>query len=105
MEVRIALDNPRNTLRPEMLANVEIPRGGRKTALWIPSDAVQQIEADNIVFVLGEPGHFAIRPIRTGDTVDGKTFVLEGLQPGEKVVVRGSFLLKSQLLKSTIEGE
>ncbi len=105
MEVRIALDNPRNLLRPEMLANAEIPLGRGKPALSIPSDAIQQIDDANVVFVLGEPGHFAIRPIRAGETSDGRTTGLEGIQPGEKSVVRGSFILKSQLLKSTMEGE
>ena len=105
MEVRIALDNPRNFLRPEMLANAEVPRGPGQSALTIPSDAVQELNNANVVFALTSPGHFAIRPVRTGETSAGKTIVLEGLQPGEKIVVRGSFLLRSQLLKSAIEGE
>jgi len=105
MEVRIALDNPRNVLRPEMLANAEIPRGVAKATLSIPSDAVQELDNANVVFVLTGPGHFNIRPVRTGETSDGRTPVLEGIQPGDKVVVRGSFLLRSQLLKSAIEGE
>jgi cobalt-zinc-cadmium efflux system membrane fusion protein len=105
MEVRIALDNPRNVLRPEMLANAEIPRGPAKSTLSIPSDAVQEIDNANVVFVLTSPGHFAIRPVRTGETSAGRTPVLEGIQPGEKIVIRGSFLLRSQLLKSAIEGE
>jgi membrane fusion protein, heavy metal efflux system len=105
MEVRIALDNPRNLLRPEMLANAQIPRGPGKPALSISSDAVQEIDNANVVFVLTGPGHFAIRPVRTGETSAGRTPVLEGIQPGDKVVVRGSFLLRSQLLKSAIEGE
>ena len=105
MEVRIALDNPRNVLRPEMLANAEIPRGPGKPTLSVASDAVQEMDNANVVFVLTSPGHFAIRRVRTGETSAGKTPVLEGIQPGEKIVVRGSFLLRSQLLKSAIEGE
>jgi hypothetical protein len=31
------------------------------------------------------------------------TPILSGLQPGEQIAVRGSFVLKSQLLKSTME--
>jgi cobalt-zinc-cadmium efflux system membrane fusion protein len=105
MEVRISLDNPRGVLRPEMLAAAEIPRGARKSALLIPSDAVQQIENQNAVFVLTSPGHFNIRPVHTGETSAGHTVVIEGLSAGDQVVVRGSFALKSQLLKSAIEAE
>ena len=105
MQVRIELANAKGRLRPEMLANAEIPRGPGKPTLSIPPDAVQEIDNANVVFVLTSPGHFAIRPVRTGETSAGRTPVLEGIQPGEKIVVRGSFLLRSQLLKSAIEGE
>jgi cobalt-zinc-cadmium efflux system membrane fusion protein len=105
MEVRIALDNPNRLLRPEMLASAEIPGKSRRSEILIPSDALQQIENGYIVFVLTSPGHYAIRPVRIGETTGGRTAVLEGLQAGDQVVVRGSFLLKGQLLKSTIEEE
>ncbi len=105
IEVRIALDNPRNLLRPEMLVSAEIPRGTGKPAMLISSDSIQQIDDADVAFVMTGPGHFLIRPIRVGPTLAGKTTVLEGIKPGEQIVSRGSFLLKSQLLKSTMEEE
>jgi cobalt-zinc-cadmium efflux system membrane fusion protein len=105
MEIRIELANPRNTLRPEMLANAEIPSGPRKQTLTVSSDAIQNLENSNVVFVEKQPGQYAIRAVRTGEASGNRTPVLEGLQPDDKVVVRGSFLLRSQLLKSAIEGE
>ena len=48
---------------------------------------------------------FGVRPVRVGETADGNTPILEGIKPGDQVVVRGSFILKSQLLKSTLESE
>jgi cobalt-zinc-cadmium efflux system membrane fusion protein len=105
MEVRIALDNPQHLLRPEMLANAEIPQGQTKSTLEIPSSAVQELDNANVVFVLTSPGHFSIRPVRIGETADDKTPILEGIHQGDNVVVHGSFLLRSQLLKSAIEGE
>jgi cobalt-zinc-cadmium efflux system membrane fusion protein len=105
MQVRIVLNNPGNRLKPEMLANAEIPVGERKPALLVPSDSIQQIENQDIVFVRAAPDRFAIRPVRVGDTSDGKTPILEGLKPGEQIVVQGSFVLKSQRLKSTMESE
>jgi membrane fusion protein, heavy metal efflux system len=105
MQVRIVLNNPGNRLRPEMLATAEIPVGGRKPALLVPSGAVQQMDGQDVVFVRTSPEHFTVRPVRTGETAGGKTPVLDGLKAGEQVVVRGSFILKSQLLKSTMESE
>ncbi len=105
MQVRIVLNNPGNRLRPEMLATAEIPVGERKPVLLVPSDVVQQIDGQDVVFVRTAADRFAVRAIRTGETAGGKTLVVDGLKAGEQIVVRGSFTLKSQLLKSTMESE
>jgi len=105
MQVRIELSNSNSRLRPEMLANAEIPVGGRKPALLVPSDAVQQVNGQDVVFVRTAPDRFAVRPVRVGETSDGKTPVLDGIKAGDQVAIRGSFILKSQLLKSTLESE
>jgi membrane fusion protein, heavy metal efflux system len=105
MQVRIVLNNPGNRLKPEMLANAEIPVGAGKPGLVVPSDAIQQINNQDVVFVRSAADRFTVRSVRIGETVDGKTPVLEGLKPGEQIAVQGSFVLKSQLLKSTMESE
>lgn len=105
MEVRIELENPGGALRPEMLVDAEIPVGAAKPALLLPSDAVQQVNGQDSVFVRVSPDHFRVRPVRVGEARDGKAPVLEGVAPGDAVVVRGSFALKSQLLKSSLEDE
>ncbi len=105
MQVRIVLNNPGQHLRPEMLANAEIPVGRTQAVLTIPSDAVQQINGQDIVFVRTAPDRFTVRPVHVGTTNEGRTPVLEGLKAGEQVVVKGSFVLKSHLLRSTMEAE
>jgi cobalt-zinc-cadmium efflux system membrane fusion protein len=105
MPVRIALRNPGGRLRPEMLINAEITVGPGKPTLAVPSDAIQQINGQDAVFVRTTPDRFVLRAVRVGRTTDAKTPVLEGLAKGEQVVVRGSFVLKSHLLRSTIESE
>jgi cobalt-zinc-cadmium efflux system membrane fusion protein len=103
MQVRIVLDNSGNRLKPEMLANAEIPVGEGQSGLVVSSDALQQIDNQDVVFVRTAPDRFTVRPVQVGETVGGMTPILSGLQPGEQVAVRGSFVLKSQLLKSTME--
>jgi cobalt-zinc-cadmium efflux system membrane fusion protein len=105
MKVRIVLNNPGNRLKPEMLANAEIPVGKRKPTLVVPSDAVQQFNGQDVVFVRTAADRFAIRPVNVGETIGGRTPVLDGLKPGEQVVVQGSFILKSQFLKSSMEDQ
>ena len=105
MKVRIVLNNPGMKLKPEMLANAEIPVGRQKPMLVVPSDAIQQINGQDVIFVRTAADRFAIRPVRVGETAGGRTPVFEGLEPGEQIVVQGSFVLKSQLLRSSMERE
>jgi cobalt-zinc-cadmium efflux system membrane fusion protein len=105
MEVRIELNNPGNSLRPEMLATADLPVGGATPVITVPSDAIQQVNGQDVVFVQSAPDRFTVLPVRTGATEAARTPILEGLQGGESVVVTGSFTLKSQLLKATLQGE
>jgi membrane fusion protein, heavy metal efflux system len=97
------LDNPGNRLRPEMLATAAIPVGGAQTTVTVPSDAVQQVDGQDVVFVRVAPDRFAVRAVRTGPTTNGATPILQGLKAGEPIVVKGSFVVKSQLLRASLE--
>lgn len=103
MQIRIVLENHGNRLRPEMLATAAIPVGGAQTTVTVPSDAVQQIDGQDVVFVRVAPDRFAVRAVRTGPTTNGATPILEGLKAGEPIVVKGSFVVKSQLLRASLE--
>jgi membrane fusion protein, heavy metal efflux system len=103
--VRIELENANGRLRPEMLADAEIPVGRGRSVLLVPSDAVQQVNDQDVVFIRTAQDRFLMHPVQTGETADGKTPILLGIQAGDPVVIRGSFILKSQLLKSTLESE
>ena len=105
MRVRVEFENPKNMFRPEMLAQAEIPIGGTKPALMVPGDAVQQINGQDVIFVRISNDKFAMRPVRIAPQVGTAIPILEGLKPGEQVVVRGSFILKSEMLKSAMEGD
>ena len=103
MQVRIVLSNSGNLLRPEMLATAEIPAGPSRELVLVPSDAIQEIDGQNVVFVRTAPDRFAIRAVETAETRNGETPITQGLKGGEQVVAKGSFVLKSQLLKATLE--
>jgi hypothetical protein len=48
-------------------------------------------------------GTFARRTVTVGPAVNGLVPVLSGLDEGEPVVVAGTFILKAELGKSTLE--
>ena len=57
-----------------------------------------------MVFVSGADGQYVARDVETGREREGRVEIRRGLTAGEKVVTRGAFLLKSQMLASS-EGE
>lgn len=103
-KVRIDVANPAGVLRPGMFAKVELTTGdpAGPPVLVVPDDAIQTIDGNPCVFVPvpGEPNTFQKRLIRTAPAVGGYVPVLDGLKPGEPVVVKGSFILKADLGKS-----
>lgn len=103
MAVRIALKNPNGVLRPGMLGMATIAVGGHQSVVSVPSDALQQVNGEDVVFVRVADDRFVVRPVKIGGTADGRTPILEGLKAGEPLVVRGSFVLKSQLLRASLE--
>jgi membrane fusion protein, heavy metal efflux system len=103
MQVRIVLSNSANQLRPEMLATAEIPAGAPRTMVMVSSDAIQQVDGEDVVFVRTAADRFAVRSVQTAETRNGETPIEQGLKGGEQVVVKGSFVLKSQLLRATLE--
>jgi cobalt-zinc-cadmium efflux system membrane fusion protein len=105
MQVRIEMQNPSTKLRPEMLANAQIQVGGMRSLLLVQSQAVQQVNDQDVIFVRTAEDRFEVRPVRVGESINGKVRILEGLKPGDAIVTKGSFILKSQLLKSSIEGD
>jgi membrane fusion protein, heavy metal efflux system len=102
MQIRIEFTNTGGRLRPEMLARAELLVGEKKAALLVPQDAVQQVNGQDAVFVRLSADHFVVRPIQAGDSAQGQVRVISGIQTGDQVVTRGSFLVKSQLLRSSI---
>jgi cobalt-zinc-cadmium efflux system membrane fusion protein len=105
LKVRVVVPNTRGMLKPEMYASAEIDRGAGSEVLTVPDSAAQDLSGNRVVFVRMAPGRFAPRPIQTGRTVNGKTEVVAGLRAGDEVVVKGSFVLKSQLLQGTLAQE
>jgi cobalt-zinc-cadmium efflux system membrane fusion protein len=103
LQIRILVPNQQGLLKPEMYATASLKQAGQHSAVFLPDEAVQDIDGVPAVFVRRGPNNFEPRTVKTGQHVDGATEILEGLNPGEAVVVKGGFLLKSQLLKKMIQ--
>jgi cobalt-zinc-cadmium efflux system membrane fusion protein len=98
--VRCQVPNPGGRLKPEMYASIAMGEGAPRAILAVPARALQEMDGKTVVFVPGAAGRFARREVTVGTEADGWVEVASGLQEGEKVASDGSFLLKSELLKS-----
>ena len=104
VQVRITLPNPRGELKPLMFTTATINEGDEPSlpALFVPEDALQQVNGVQVAFVTKDQIHFTPRALRVLPAVNGQVQVLEGLQPGDRIAITGAFMLKSALLKSTL---
>jgi cobalt-zinc-cadmium efflux system membrane fusion protein len=103
--VRCALRNAEARLKPEMFATVVLEQKDARRAVVVPSETVQSIGGQPTVFVSEPDNRFRAQRITTGTEADGQIEVLSGLDAGSRVVVNGSFVLKSELLQSSSAGE
>lgn len=91
---RIELDNTDSRLSPGQFVQVAVEPAATETVL-VPSEAVIADGVQTRVIVMrGE--RFVPVVVRTGRSAGGKTEVLSGLTPGERVVASGQFLIDSE---------
>ena len=72
------------------------PQSSDKT-LVVPRDAVLMAGSNSVIYVETEPGRFEIRPVVLGPACGNDIVIMSGLKEGEKVAVRGNFLIDSQM--------
>lgn len=102
---RVEVGNKNGRLRPGMFCEAFISPGPQTESLFVPAGAVHPLDGRTVVFVPVSDTVFETRDVERGRTVNGLVEVTGGLAEGEKVVTRGSFLLKSELLKSALGEE
>lgn len=94
--VRADFDNPDRRLRPGMLLQVSLFQPERQ-ALVIPEIAVVQVGRESYVFRVKDDDTVERADIRAGERRDGLVEILEGLRPGERIVVDGAGKLRPGL--------
>ena len=82
--------NPKGELLPGMYVRVQIQQGTDGDALAVPQQAVQRNDSGGSeVYVVRPDNRAVIKPMRAGRVVDEQWLVLDGLDPGDRVVVEG----------------
>ncbi|GIW42389.1 MAG: RND transporter [Candidatus Binatia bacterium] len=100
-KARVEIPNADRRLRPGMFARamVQVPDPSRPVALAVPEEAIQRVDGKPVVFVVEGSGLYRARRVQAGRKSAGLVEILRGLEEGERVVTRGAFYLKSELLE------
>lgn len=91
-------------LKPQMFASVRIASGVEREAVAVPDSAIVTEQSASYVFVRHEDGEYVKTEVTLGLRSAGRTEVRSGLAPGEDVVVKGAFVLNSQIKKGELKG-
>ena len=95
VKVRTEVANPDGRLKPDMFANVQIVTDVNRAAISIPQSAVLNDEGKSIVFVAEGDG-YKKRQVQPGIQNNDRVEIVDGLNAGDKVVVKGNYLLLEQ---------
>jgi membrane fusion protein, copper/silver efflux system len=95
LKLRLEMDNPGFTLRPDMFVDVELPVK-MPPALTVPTDALLDSGLRQTVFVDRGNGFFEPRLVKTGWRLGNRVEILQGVVAGERIALSGTFLLDSE---------
>lgn len=104
LPVRCLVENRNGRLRPKMFAKVSLGVGARSNALAVPLAAIDEDGDDRFIYIQQEGG-YERRKVKTGRSSGSSIEIVDGLKSGERVVVEGAFVLKSESKKSELKGD
>lgn len=95
IRIEILVANPNGTLKPGLMAQVEITRQDSESRIYLPLDAVIGFGKAPFIFVIQDL-NAEKRGIKTGKVIKEEVEIIEGLSPGETVVISGQEYLRDQ---------
>ena len=103
-KARVMLDNPQMVWRAGLFITVEIPIQEIDAPVAVLNQAIQTIDNQPTVFIRKDDG-FVATPIKIGHSDSHFTQVLDGVDIDDEYVIEGSFILKAEHGKSSVEEE
>ena len=95
LQARIIVENPGEKLKNNMYVTATVNAGVEQNAIAVPDASVlRDDENQPFVYVATGSNQFGRRSVEIGPSEAGKTQILKGLSPGDKVVGDGSLFLQ-----------
>lgn len=90
LRVRGTIENPKpRVLSPGLFVRVQLPIGTPHKALMIPEQALGTDQGRKFLYVVNDQKKVVYRSVKVGWLEEGLRVVLDGLKPGERVVISG----------------
>jgi membrane fusion protein, multidrug efflux system len=93
VQLKAIFPNQQRQLWPGTFVNVDLTTSVVHDALTVPTNALQQNNKGQFVFVVGADNRVAIRPVEVAQRLHMAALISKGLQAGETVVVQGQYRL------------
>jgi membrane fusion protein (multidrug efflux system) len=81
--------NPGNILRPGQYGKVRVPVETLHNVLLVPQQAVSELQGSFQVAIVDRNNAVNIQAIKVGDQIGSSWLILDGLNPGDRVIVDG----------------
>lgn len=95
VEVVAPVDNPGGTLRPGMSGRMQITVGQDEQAIVCPTAALIDSADGSFVLVRQGEGKYERRKVTLGSRTPDRAEIVDGLFPGDRVIVQGTKLIAS----------
>jgi RND family efflux transporter MFP subunit len=89
LRVRGVFPNKDEALTPGFFTRVRVPIGQAHRALLVTNRAIDSDQGQKVLYVVSERNEVASRPVRLGALHHGLREIIDGLKPGERVIVNG----------------
>jgi membrane fusion protein, multidrug efflux system len=89
IELQATFPNPDGTLLPGEFGRVRMKTGERQNVILVPQKAVQEMQGSQSVLTVGADNKVVAQPVVTGERIGENWIVMQGLKPGERVIVEG----------------
>jgi membrane fusion protein, multidrug efflux system len=93
VQLKAIFPNHEHQLWPGTFVNVDLTTSVVKNALTVPTNALQQNNNGQFVFVVGADNKVSIKPVEVAQRLHAVALIAKGLEAGETVVVQGQYRL------------
>jgi RND family efflux transporter MFP subunit len=89
LRVRAQFANAQKLLRPGMFGRIKVDLGTRPDSIAVPERAVTELQGKNFVWAVASDNKVTQRAVKVGGQLGESLLILDGLKPGDRIVVEG----------------